>query len=104
MLAAFECQSEWNSFKENVQNATGNFCGYSGTINETFWPISADRLNASHFVDMKKNGSLYRASDGSSSIMFENVNHGEGDCVVFKNGGFLAAPCNQAAYFVCENE
>jgi Lectin C-type domain len=61
-------------------------------------------MNASHFVDMKKNGSLYQASDGSKSNMFENVTQGEGDCVVYKNGKLLASPCDQSAYFVCENE
>jgi hypothetical protein len=72
-------------------------------FNESFL-IFEDRLNIYHFVDMKKNGSLYFASDGSISKLFEIVTPGEGDCVVYKNGILLAAPCNQAAYFVCENK
>jgi hypothetical protein len=63
-----------------------------------------DRLNASHYVDMKKNSSLYHASDGSRIKLFDNVINGDGDCVVYKNERLFAAPCEQSAYFVCENE
>jgi Lectin C-type domain len=64
----------------------------------------ADRLNASHFIDLKKNGSIYQASDGSTCQLFENVTDGYGDCVLFKNGSLTRASCEQSAYFVCENE
>lgn len=56
---------------------------------------------------MKKSGTTYFASDGSTSRWFENVLRGIGDCVVFKYGAYgdlHKAPCEQSAYFVCENE
>jgi hypothetical protein len=104
MLAAFESQDEWISLKEKSQNATGKFLRLFWDVPGLCLEIYVDRLSIPHFIDMKKNGSLYFASDGSSSKLFENILQGEGECVVYKNWTLLAAPCNQLAYFVCENK
>jgi hypothetical protein len=58
-----------------------------------------DRQNLLHFLDKKKNGSVYRGSDG---YPIEKINEGDGDCVVVKNGVLHGASCDQPAYFACE--
>jgi hypothetical protein len=58
-----------------------------------------DRQDLLHFLDYKKNGSVYRGSDG---YPIETISEGDGDCVVAKNGILRDASCDQPAYFACE--
>jgi hypothetical protein len=103
-LAAFECETEWIALKENIQNATGCSCIFKKRGHNITVEKLADREDALHFIDMKKREKFFIASDGSRSNLFDHAPSGDNDCVVVKNGRLLTAPCDQSAFFVCENE
>jgi hypothetical protein len=102
-LADIVCPVELIELIDNTYNVSGDISVYY-TKSYLFFVLTIDRESKSHFISLKKNGTKYQDSDGVISEMAKYVENGTGDCVTYKNGSLYAAPCDQPAYYICENE